>query len=178
MAEMNQWKLATIGLLVIGATAGITAFVMGGKSSLTTPTDAVPAREAPASHEAAPSHEAAASHAAPKPEHKAAPVQHAQPPESVVLACNKEAEEKVASKTEEVVKDAAIGAVIAAGVGAASGAIADGGKGAGKGAAIGSVVGVAGGSLYGLNENKTQDERFRTAYASCLQAKGYHSAAL
>jgi hypothetical protein len=172
MAEMNQWKLATIGLLVIGATAGITAFVMGGKLSPTTTTDAVPMREAPASHEAA------VPHATPKAEHKGASVQHAQLPEAVVLGCNKEAEEKVASKTEEVVKDAAIGAVIAAGVGAASGAIADGGKGAGKGAAIGSVVGAAGGSLYGLNENKTQDERFRNAYASCLQAKGYHSAAL
>lgn len=172
MAEMNQWKVATIGLLAIGATAGVTAFVMGGKSSPTPPTEAVPARDTPVSHEAA------APHAAPKPEHQAAPVQHTHPPEAVVLACNKEAEDKVASKTEEVVKDAAIGAVIAAGVGAASGAIADGGAGAGKGAAIGGVVGAAGGSLYGLNENKTQDERFRAAYASCLHAKGYRSAAL
>lgn len=162
MAEMNQWKLATIGLLVIGATAGVTAYVMGGK---------------PATNDAAPVQETA-QHAAAKPAHKAAPVQHAQPPESVVLACNKQAENQVASKTEEMVKDAAIGAAIAAGVGAASGAIADGGKGAGKGAAIGGVVGAAGGSLYGLNENKSHDERFRAAYASCLQAKGYRSTAL
>ncbi len=160
MGDMNHWKLATIGLLIIGATAGITAYVMGGK---TTASDAVSMQAS-----------SSAQHAVPT-EHKAAPVQHAHPPESVVLACNKEAQEQVASKTEEMVKDAAIGAAIAAGVGAASGAIADGGKGAGKGAAIGSVVGAAGGSLYGLNENKTHDERFRTAYASCLHAKGYRS---
>src|SRR5262252_6452562 len=122
MADMNQWKLATIGLLIIGATAGVTAYVMGGKTPTNNP---VPVQETGDQHAVA------------KPEHKAAPIQHPQPPESIVLACNKQAEEEVASKTEEVVKDAAIGAAIAAGVGAASGAIADGGKGAGKGAAIG-----------------------------------------
>ena len=163
MADMNQWKLATIGLLVIGATAGITAYVMGSKTATN---DAVPVQESGPQHAVA------------KPEHKAVPVQHAQPPESIVLACNKQAEEQVASKTEEMVKDTAIGAAIAAGVGAAGGVIADGGKGAGKGAAIGSVVGAAGGSLYGLNENKSHDERFRAAYASCLHAKGYRSTAL
>jgi hypothetical protein len=75
----------------------------------------------------------------------------------------------------EVVKDAAIGAVVGAAVGAAGGAIADGGKGAGKGAAIGGVVGAGGGTLYGLNENKKQDERTRAAYASCMRGKGYSS---
>jgi hypothetical protein len=162
MTDMNPWKLTTLGLLVVGVTAGITAYVMGGKTTSNDP-GPVPA--------------ATAQHAVSKPEseHKAAPAQHAQPPESVVLACNKQAEDQVASKTEEMVKDAAIGAAIAAGVGAASGAIADGGSGAGKGAAIGGVVGAAGGSLYGLNENKSHDERFRAAYASCLHAKGYRS---
>lgn len=163
MADMNHWKVATIGLLVIGATAGATAYVMGGK---TTPPDAAPVQQTGAQHVVA------------KPQPKAAPVQHAQPPESIVLACNRQAEEQVASKTHEVVKDAAIGAAIAAGVGAATGAIADGGKGAGKGAAIGGVVGAAGGSLYGLNENKSRDERFRAAYTACLRSNGYRSASL
>jgi hypothetical protein len=163
MADMNPWKLTSIGLVVVGLTAGVTAYVMGGKNAANDPSPNQPsvAQQAPA-----------------KPQHKATPVQHTQPPESVVLACNKQAEDQVASKTEELAKDAAIGAAITAGVGAAAGAIADGGKGAGKGAAIGGVVGAAGGSLYGLNENKTRDERFRAAYASCLQAKGYHSSTL
>lgn len=161
MADMNPWKLTSIGLIIVGITAGVTAYVMGGKN--------VPEDPAPKS--------ASAPHAQAQPQHKATPVQHAQPPEAVVLACNKQAEDQVSSKTAEVVKDAAIGAAVTAGVGAAAGAIADGGKGAGKGAAIGGVVGAAGGTLYGLNENKSHDERFRAAYASCLQAKGYRTSA-
>ena len=78
-------------------------------------------------------------------------------------------------KTLEVVKDAAIGAVVGAAVGAAGGAIADGGKGAGKGAAIGGVVGAGGGTLYGLNENRKQDQQYRAAYASCMRSRGYAS---
>lgn len=163
MAEMNPWKLTSIGLVVVGLTAGVTAYVMGGKNAADNP---------------APKQQHTAQETSAKPQHKATPVQHSQPPESVVLACNKQAEEQVASKTEELAKDAVIGAAITAGVGAAAGAIADGGKGAGKGAAIGGVVGAAGGGLYGLNENKSRDERFRAAYASCLQAKGYRSSTL
>ncbi len=158
MADMNPWKVTTIGLVVVGLTAGVTAYVMGGKNA------AEP--------------QETQQHASAKPQHKATAVQHAQPPESIVLACNKQAEDQIGSKTEELAKDAAIGAAITAGVGAAAGAIADGGKGAGKGAAIGGVVGAAGGGLYGMNENKSHDERFRAAYASCLQAKGYRSSAL
>ncbi|HSB45654.1 MAG TPA: hypothetical protein VLD60_11615 [Nitrospira sp.] len=168
MADMNPWKLTSIGLVVVGITAGVTAYVMGGKNSA----------QDPASTQQSAAQQSAARETAAKPQHKATPVQHSQPPESVVLACNKQAEDQVASKTEEMVKDAALGAAITAGVGAAAGAIADGGKGAGKGAAIGGVVGAAGGTLYGLNENKTRDERFRAAYASCLQAKGYRSSTL
>jgi uncharacterized protein YcfJ len=163
MTDMNPWKLTTIGLVIVGLTAGVTAYVMGGKNAAEDPSPG----------------QSSAAHLTPaKTQHKATPVQHAQPPESVVLVCNKQAEEQVASKTEELAKDAVIGAAITAGVGAAAGAIADGGKGAGKGAAIGGVVGAAGGSLYGLNENKSHDERFSAAYASCLQAKGYHSSSL
>ena len=70
-------------------------------------------------------------------------------------------------------KDVAIGAVVGAAVGAAGGAMAGGGKGAGKGAAIGGLVGAGGGTLYGLNENKKNDERYRTAYSSCMRSRGY-----
>jgi hypothetical protein len=160
MGDMNPWKLATIGLLAVGVTAGTTAYVVGGKTTGDNPAGTAAAT---------------APHAASKPEHKAVPIQHAQPSQGVVLACNKQAEEQVTGKTEELVKDAAIGGAITAAVGAAAGAIADGGKGAGKGAAIGGLVGAAGGSVYGINENKSHDERFRAAYASCMQSKGYRS---
>lgn len=163
MADMNPWKLTSIGLVVVGITAGVTAYVMGGKNTADEP---------------APRQQSAAQEQVAKPQRKATPVQQSRPPESIVLACNKQAEDQVASKSEEIVKDAALGAAITAGVGAAAGAIADGGKGAGKGAAIGGVVGAAGGTLYGINENKSRDERFRAAYASCLQAKGYRSSTL
>ena len=60
-----------------------------------------------------------------------------------------------------------------AAVGAAAGAIVDGGSGAGKGAAIGGLVGAGGGSLYGLNENRKHDQRYRDAYASCMRDRGF-----
>jgi hypothetical protein len=39
--------------------------------------------------------------------------------------------------------------------------------------AIGGVVGAGGGTLYGLNENKKHDERYRDAYAGCMRSRGY-----
>jgi hypothetical protein len=72
----------------------------------------------------------------------------------------------------EIVRDGVIGAVAGAAAGAAGGAIAGGGKGAGTGAAIGGLVG-AGGTLYGLNENRRYDERYRDAYAACMRWRGY-----
>jgi hypothetical protein len=63
--------------------------------------------------------------------------------------------------------------VLGAAVGAAGGAIADGGRGAGKGAAIGGLVGAGGGTLFGLNENRKHDERYRDAYARCMRSRGY-----
>jgi hypothetical protein len=76
-------------------------------------------------------------------------------------------------KALDVGKDAGIGALGGAAVGAAGGAIAGGGKGAGKGALIGGLVGAGGGTLYGIWDNKKNDERFREAYATCMQARGY-----
>jgi hypothetical protein len=45
--------------------------------------------------------------------------------------------------------------------------------GAGMGAPFGGVVGAGAGTLYGLNENRRHDERYRDAYASCMRARGY-----
>jgi hypothetical protein len=35
------------------------------------------------------------------------------------------------------------------------------------------TVVAGGGTLYGLNENKKHDERYRDAYAACMQSRGY-----
>jgi hypothetical protein len=153
---MNPWKLTAIAMGAVMATALVTGLVVanwtGGDRAAQEQkvAQATPARVA--SVPAAPS-------------------------QSAIAACNKYAASEAGSKdkTMEVVKDGAIGAVVGAAVGAAGGAIAGGGKGAGKGAAIGGVVGAGGGSLYGLNENKKHDERYRAAYASCMRARGFTS---
>ncbi len=95
------------------------------------------------------------------------------PPQSIIQACNKYASDQVNSKTEEVVKDAGIGALLGAATGAAIGAIAGGGSGAAKGAGIGAIAGGAGGTLYGINENQTSDARYEEAYSSCMRSRGY-----
>jgi len=152
----NPWKLTAIGMAVVMATALVTGLVVanwnGGATvaEQKTPPPAAPARVASAA---------------------------AAPSQGAIDACNKYAASETGSKnkTMEVVKDGAVGAVVGAAVGAAGGAIAGGGKGAGKGAAIGGIVGAGGGSLYGLNENKKHDERYRAAYASCMRARGHTS---
>jgi hypothetical protein len=45
----------------------------------------------------------------------------------------------------------------------------------GKGAVIGGVLGAGGGALYGANENRKTDERYRVAYVSCMRSRGYAS---
>jgi hypothetical protein len=181
--SVNYWKLATVGILLVGATAAATLMI-AGKDSKTEhpespaaqvePTPAPKAGEraatAPAQARALQANRNAAT-ALPPPLPQAA--QPAYPPQSVLQACNQYANEQVNSKTEEVLKNAALGAAIGAAVGAAGGAIAGGGSGAGKGAAIGGVTGAAGGTLYGLNETKSQDAQYREAYASCMRSKGY-----
>jgi hypothetical protein len=79
------------------------------------------------------------------------------PTQAAVDACNRYATSQTGDRDEtaEVVKDAAVGAVVGAAVGAAGGAIA------------------GGGTLYGLNESKKHDERYRNAYARCLRSRGY-----
>ncbi len=143
---MHPWKIATIGLLVVGVTALITTFVVGQRSE---------------------------TEDAKKPQPRSSAVERPRPSQAVIAKCNEYAEARV-DKTEDVLKDAAIGALLGAGVGAAGGAIADGGKGAGKGAAIGGVVGATGGVLYGLNKNRSDDPTYRAEYAHCLRTHGYN----
>ncbi len=177
MAEnhWNPWKATAIGLALVMSTALVTGLVVANWSgteadkkaaTATPPTATATATTRVAGAPAAKTTTAAA---------PAAPVVHGTPPQAVVDACNRQAAADVGSKnkTVEVVKDAGIGAVLGAAVGAAGGAIAGGGKGAGKGAAIGGLVGAGGGTLYGLNENHKQDERYRSAYGACMRSRGY-----
>jgi hypothetical protein len=156
---MNPWKLTAIGMAVVMATALVTGLVV---ANWTGGDRAAQEQKVQKVQQASPVRVASAS---------------AAPSSNAIAACNKYAASEAGTKdkTMEVVKDGAIGAVVGAAVGAAGGAIAGGGKGAGKGAAIGGVVGAGGGTLYGLNENKKHDERYRAAYASCMRARGFTS---
>jgi len=173
MDKWNPWKVTALAMALVMATALITGLVVanwsGSNREVAQPTSS-PAnarlgqQPRPASAKPATS------------QMQTAPVAPAVPTQEVVDACNRYASVQVgeSDKTTEVVKDAAIGAVVGAAVGAAGGAIAGGGKGAGKGAAIGGVVGAGGGTLYGLNENKKNDEKYRAAYSSCMHSRGYN----
>jgi hypothetical protein len=168
----NPWKLTALGLVLVMATALITGLVVANWSGTNQDAAEQKAATATASKPAAPTRVATAPHPAPAPRVAQAP---AVPTQDVVDACNRYAAGQAGdqNKTTEVVKDAAIGAVVGAAVGAAGGAVAGGGKGAGKGAAIGGIVGAGGGTLYGLNENKKHDEKYKEAYAGCMRSKGY-----
>jgi len=174
MDKWNPWKVTALAMALVMATALITGLVVANWSGLSqeaaapTPSPAnarLIQQPRPTSVKPATSQMQAAP----------APAVPAMPTQEVVDACNRYASAQTgeSDKTKEVVKDAAIGAVVGAAVGAAGGAIAGGGKGAGKGAAIGGVVGVGGGTLYGLNENKKNDEKYRAAYSSCMHSRGY-----
>ena len=167
MDTVNPWKLATIGMALVVVTASVTTLVVGGRSGRE-----IAQVDAPAASPAMPQASGVTASSPAVTEPQPAP---AVPSRATVDACNRYAAGRPTQKdkTGEVVKDTAIGGAIGAAVGAAGGAIADGGKGAGKGAGIGGLVGLGGGVLYGLNENKKHDERYRSAYASCLRAHGH-----
>jgi hypothetical protein len=166
MVKWNPWKLTALAMALVMATALVTGLVVanwsGSSQEAPPPANArlIPQPKAAGGRPAAP---------------QAVQTTPTVPTKEVVEACNRYASAQVGEtdKTQEVVKDAAIGAVVGAAVGAAGGAIAGGGKGAGKGAAIGGVVGAGGGTLYGLNENKKNDEKYRAAYSSCMKSRGY-----
>ncbi len=189
MAEnaSNPWKFVSIGILLVLATAGVTALVITKWSPSSPPESArstTPASSAKragaggASQHAAPAppmpvstfNQPASGGAAPQPV-------SATPPQAVVDQCNRYAAAPPSDRDKilEVAKDAVIGGAATAALGAAAGAIAGGGKGAGKGAAIGGIVGVAAGSLYGINENRKADAEYQAAYATCMRHRGYAS---
>jgi len=148
MDQWNPWKVTALAMALVMATALVTGLVVANWSG--SPQYVAQPAPAPASPRLIQQQ--------PKPMGvKPAPAQVAQPipavpTKEIVDACNRYAAAQVgeSDKTTEVVKDAAIGAVVGA-----------------------AVVGAGGGTLYGLNENRRNDEKYRAAYSSCLQSRGY-----
>lgn len=185
----NIWKVTTIGIALVVCTAVLTVLVVanwpgrraeirGDVVSASPPTQADPRSLTASATSPSPTSPglAPAAPAPPMAPASRAPTAPVVPPQATVDACNRHAAGRAPTttgKTVEVVKDGAIGAALGAAVGAAGGAIAGGGDGAGKGAAIGGLVGAGGGVLYGLNENRKNDQRYRQVYATCLRSRGY-----
>jgi len=150
----NPWKAATIAIVALLASALIVGIVVA--SFRASPSEPVKSNPVAAPRQAAPPAVAAA---------------QKRPAASDIEQCNAVANDD--SAVTDTLKKAAIGGLVGAGVGAAGGAIADGGSGAGKGAGIGGLVGAAAGTLYGLNENKKNDERAAQAYRECMARRGF-----
>lgn len=168
----NPWKLTAIGLALVVVTAVVTGLVVANRSGREADRTAAPAvtqQPVPTRPDA---RQTVASPSTPAVRPERVPTV---PPQVAIEACNQYAASQAGpqDKTMEAVKDAAVAAVAGAAVGAAGGAIAGGGSGAGKGAAIGGIVGAGAGTLYGLNENRKHDVKYREAYASCMRTKGY-----
>ena len=185
--SLNPWKLATIGIALVVCSSALTAIVvtnwparrasLGEDAASASPATQGEARLAATSPSTtAPASTTPVPAVSPTPAAEPRPTPGV-PSQATVDACNRYAAGHggKTSHTVEVLKDGAIGVAVGAAVGAAGGAIAGGGQGAGKGAAIGGLVGAGGGALYGLNENKKNDERYRQAYASCLRSRGHAS---
>lgn len=153
--QTNPWKITAIALSVIAATVLFTTYVIGQRTD-SQRSDPETAKQRIVSH--------------PSPNGS---IGHHSRVQAHIVDCNREAADRGNGKTMELVKDAAVGALGGAVVGVGGGAIAQGGSGAGKDAAIGGIIGSAGGTLYGLNENKQRDEEYRKAYAACMGSKGY-----
>jgi hypothetical protein len=145
--ERRFWKLATLGVALVGTTALstgiITAYVMRAPAAA----DVTP-RDAPA-----PARALAASRVVPsRPLGRvASPVAppRVTPASTAPADCDTGRERAV-----RIAKPGVVGALLGAGLGAAGGAIADGGTAAGKGALIGGLAGAALGTGYGAYQTK------------------------
>ena len=176
-SRANIWKLTVIGVVIAAVSALVTGLVVASRTPAPTrqaqvdspsaaPSAVVTPPPAPGVAQTPP-----AGTAAPRPAH---------PTREDINACNRQAANQAGGvpregkdKYVDVAKDAGIGALGGAAVGALGGAAVKGGKGAGQGALIGGALGAGGGTLYGIWDNKKNDERYRAAYGSCMMARGY-----
>ena len=145
----NPWKLATIGLALMGTTAlgtGLTtAWMMRPPTAADAQETTAPAPAAPVARMA--------------PVYKPAPAvaRTSAPPRVTPVASTSAAECGTnGDRVMKIAKPGLVGALLGAGMGAAGGAIADGGKAAGKGALIGGLAGTALGAGYGAYKTKQE----------------------
>jgi hypothetical protein len=137
--------MAALGLAFVMATALVTGLVVANWSGSIQEPEA--RKQAPAASRPWQSSRTAGAKPAASPIARSVPVAVAIPTAEAVQACNQRATDEVGEpeRAAEVVKDAASSAAAAAG-----GAI-----------------------LYGLDESRRNDEKYRAAYASCMRARGY-----
>jgi len=149
--ERNPWKLATIGMALVGTTALGTGLTTSYMLRTPAPADAQetavaprPPRAVAASMAPAPLSRAVAPVAPPR-------VTPVSTTAAIPADCDTGGE-----RAMRIAKPGVIGALLGAGLGAAGGAIADGGKAAGKGALIGGLAGAALGGGYGAYKTKNE----------------------
>jgi hypothetical protein len=141
----NPWNIAALGLVLVMASALVTGLVVANWSGSSQEPE--PRRQAPTASRPWQSTRTVSVKPAAAPIARSVPVVVATPTAEAVLACNQRATDEVGEpeRTEEAVRDATSGGVAA----------------------------VGGGTLYGLNESRRSDEKYRAAYASCMRARGY-----
>jgi hypothetical protein len=151
---MNPWKIATIGIALVAATAlvtGVTTAYLLRPASL----DAALPAEVPAAVAAAPARgvqPARIVQPAPAPP----PVRRAAAAARPVAVSAPDDCATTGDRVWRVAKPGLVGGLVGAGLGAAGGAIVDGGSGAGKGALIGALGGAAAGGVYGAYRTKSE----------------------
>jgi len=145
----NPWKVATIGLALVGTTAlgtGLTtAWMLRPPAAATAEaTTAMPPATMARMATVAPTVTPAVQRTPAAPPVR--PVSTA-----TVADCGTNGD-----RVMRIAKPGLVGALLGAGLGAAGGAIADGGKAAGKGALIGGLAGTALGAGYGAYKTKSE----------------------
>src|SRR3989442_12151133 len=156
--ERNPWKLATIGITLVGTTALSTGLTTAW---MLRPAAEAQAQAAPATTVPAPAPRPATRYvAAPAPSTARAypAVARAETPARVTRVASTTAADcsTGGERAMRIAKPGAIGALLGAGLGAGGGAIADGGKGAGRGALIGGPAAPAPGPGHGAAKTNKQ----------------------
>jgi hypothetical protein len=151
--EHNPWKLATIGLALVGTTAlgtGLTTAWMLRPTASASTEEIAPA-STPTARVASATAPAVARPAPPARVTRVATPAVSAPVSTAAAECGTNGD-----RVMRIAKPGVIGALLGAGLGAATGAIADGGKAAGKGALIGGLAGTAVGAGYGAYKTKNE----------------------
>ncbi|MBW2269729.1 MAG: hypothetical protein JRH16_14245 [Deltaproteobacteria bacterium] len=159
--QSNPWKLATIAILSAVTAALVSGVVVAQVHE---------AKDAEAAADSPPELDVGAmTEPEPEPAKVVAGAQAQPAPRPAVYRENCDKYAWAADRRgRHVARDGVMGAAVGAGLGAAGGAIASGGSGAGKGAGIGAIVGLAGGTLYGVNQENQRTQAARNAYHACL----------